>query len=324
MLAQEGVSYGIVNLFNHQINTPETRLFFMTTKLETRLYKLRHIDMIGDIFEEHCCLLSKEVLDNVFARDFLKMKEIPFFDKGKHYKRQYEWVFRGDVVKLLIGVQGEYGIVGAMVYINYSRLRYEPYVAIVNRSDVFENVDEVADMVGRALNWVYKGAGIVLYLEPWIPAEREMIEWGRDCNEAHNLAMLNGKMHIDENLDLETCVKRIIKKHTKKRGGSPPKVENTKKKKFVSALYDKKKLEKVVALINELMEGAIETQDKIMPFRAAIVAGISRRATWAEVQEGFGLDDKYFSSYYRLTRTDNTTYSEYPGFMEIVARFKAL
>jgi hypothetical protein len=179
-------------------------------------------------------------------------------------------------------------------------------------------------MVEGALNWVYKDSGITLCLEPWIPAEGEVIQWGRDCNEAHNLAMLNGKMHIDENWDLETCVKRIIKKHTKKRGVSPPKVENTKKKKFVSALYDKKKLEKVVALINELMEGAIETQDKIMPFRAAIVAGISRRATWAEIQEGFGLDDKYFSSYYRLTRNDNTTYSEYPGFMEIVARFKAL
>ena len=261
-------------------------------QIVTKLFKLRHVHMVGDIFEEHCCLLGKEVLDNVFARDFLRKKEIPFTYKGKRYKRQYEWVFRGDVVKLLIGVQGEYGIVGAMVYINYSKLR--------------------------------KDSGITLRLEPWIPAEGEVIQWGRDCNEAHNLAMLNGKMHIDENWDLETCVKRIIKKHTKKRGVSPPKVENTKKKKFVSALYDKKKLEKVVALINELMEGAIETQDKIMPFRAAIVAGISRRATWAEVQEGFGLDDKYFSSYYRLTRKDNTTYSEYPGFMEIVARFKAL
>lgn len=293
-------------------------------KIVTKLFKLRHVHMVGDIFEEHCCLLGKEVLDNVFARDFLRKKEIPFTYKGKRYKRQYEWVFRGDVVKLLIGVQGEYGIVGAMVYINYSKLRYEPYVAIVDRSDVFGSIDVVADMVEGALNWVYKDSGITLCLEPWIPAEGEVIQWGRDCNEAHNLAMLNGKMHIDENWDLETCVKRIIKKHTNKRGVSPPKVENTKKKKFVSALYDKKKLEKVVALINELMEGAIETQDKIMPFRAAIVAGISRRATWAEVQEGFGLDDKYFSSYYRLTRTDNTTYSEYPGFMEIVARFKAL
>ena len=134
----------------------------MTTKLETRLYKLRHIDMIGDIFEEHCCLLGKEVLDNVFARDFLKIKKIPFFDKGKHYKRQYEWVFRGDVVKLLIGVQGEYSIVGAMVYINYSKLRYEPYVAIVDRSDVFGSIDVVADMVEGALNWVYKDSGITL------------------------------------------------------------------------------------------------------------------------------------------------------------------
>ena len=104
-------------------------------QIVTKLFKLRHVHMVGDIFEEH--LLGKEVLDNVFARDFLRKKEIPFTYKGKRYKRQYEWIFRGDVAKIVIGVKGEYGIVGAMVYINYSKLRYEPYVAIVDRSDVF-------------------------------------------------------------------------------------------------------------------------------------------------------------------------------------------
>lgn len=173
-------------------------------KIVKKLFKLRHAHMVGDIFDEHCCLLGKEVLDNVFARDFLKMKEIPFIYKGKRYKRQYEWVFRGDVAKIIIGVKGEYGIVGAMVYINYSKLRYEPYVAIVDRSDVFENVDVVADMVTRAMNWVYKDAGITLYLEPWIPAEGEVIQWGRDCNEAHNLAAIQGTIRTEENWDLKT------------------------------------------------------------------------------------------------------------------------
>ncbi len=106
-------------------------------QIVTKLFKLRHVHMVGDVFDEHCSLLDKEVLDNVFARDFLRKKEIPFTYKGKRYKRQYEWIFRGDVAKIVIGVKGEYGIVGAMVYINYSKLRYEPYVAIVDRSDVF-------------------------------------------------------------------------------------------------------------------------------------------------------------------------------------------
>ena len=163
-------------------------------KIVYRLFKIRHTSMVGDIFDEHCCLLGKEVLDNVFARDFLRMKEIPFTYKGKRYKRQYEWIFRGDVAKIVIGVKREYGIVGAMVYINYSKLRYEPYVAIVDCSDVFESIDVVANMVEGALNWVYKDSGITLCLEPWILAEGEVIQWGRDCNEAHTLAAINGSI----------------------------------------------------------------------------------------------------------------------------------
>ena len=173
-------------------------------KIVKKLFKLRHAHMVGDIFDEHCCLLGKEVLDNVFARDFLRMKEIPFIYKGKRYKRQYEWVFRGDVAKIIIGVKGEYGIVGAMVYINYSKLRYEPYVAIVDRSDVFGSIDVVADMVEGALNWVYKDSGITLRLEPWIPADGEVIQWGRDCNEAHNLAAIQGTIRTEDNWDLKT------------------------------------------------------------------------------------------------------------------------
>ena len=223
-------------------------------KIVYRLFKIRHTSMVGDIFDEHCCLLGKEVLDNVFARDFLKMKEIPFTYKGKRYKRQYEWVFRGDVAKIIIGVKREYGIVGAMVYINYSKLRYEPYVAIVDRSDVFGSIDVVADMVEGALNWVYKDSGITLCLEPWIPAEGEVIQWGRDCNEAHNLAAIHGTIRTEENWDLKTCVKRIIKKHTKKRGASPPQKKSTNKSERTlrSAIIDQTKADLILQKIAKI------------------------------------------------------------------------
>ena len=278
--------------------------------------------MVGDIFDNVYSLLDREVLDNVFVRDSRRVKEIPFVYNGVRYKRQYEWVFRGDVAKILIGEKRKCGIVGAMVYINYSRLRYEPYVAIVNHSDVFESIDVVAEMVARALTWVYEGHGIALYLEPWISKEEEPVQWGRDCNEAHTLAATKGTLQVDEEWDLKTCVNQIIKTHTKKLDVSPPKKENAKEKNFVSALNDKKKLEKVKALINELMEGATETRDIIRPFCAAIVSGVMRRATWAEVKESFNLEEKLRSSYYRLT-TDSSSYN-CPAFDEIVARFKAL
>ena len=298
----------------------------MTTKLETRLYKLRHIDMIGDIFEEHCCLLGKEVLDNVFARDFLKIKKIPFFDKGKHYKRQYEWVFRGDVVKLLIGVQGEYGIVGAMVYINYSKLRYEPYVAIVDRSDVFGSIDVVADMVEGALNWVYKDSGITLCLEPWIPAEGEVIQWGRDCNEAHNLAAIHGTIRTEENWDLKTCVKRIIKKHTKKRGASPPQKKNTNKSERTlrSAIIDQTKADLILQKIANCMKGKMDPEDYMMPITAAIAAGGMNDFPYTVFRRCYPELKISSTSFYRLRDPKCNAYHLNKAFERLVEEFSEI
>ena len=274
----------------------------------------------GYLFETECCLLGKEVLDNVFIRDLLGMNVIPFEDKGKHYQRQHQLQFNGDVVIIRVGVAKDCGIVGATIYFDYSRRLREPYVAIEDHSGVFESIDVVKDMVERAFKWIYKDTEATVYLEPL----EEKIFWRKDCLEAHEHAKLTENIVYDKDWDVNIYLKNVIKNHKKKKGVSPPKKENTKKKQFVSAVYDKKKLEQVKALINEYLEGATETKDIIMPFRAAIEAGVIRRASWAEIKEGFNLDDKLFSSYYRLTRKGNTTYGVYPGFGEVVAKFKAL
>lgn len=282
----------------------------------SKLYKLRYS---GDLFEKYCCLLGKEVLDNVFIRDLLGMKVIPFVDNGKHYQRQHQLQFNGDVVIIRVGVAQGYGIVGATIYFNYSRRLHEPYVAIEDDSGVFKSIDIVKDMVERAFKWIYKDTEATVYLEPW----DERIHWYKDCCEAHSHAKLTENIVVDEDWDVNIYLRNVVKNHKKKKGTSPPKKENAKEKRFVSVLYDKKKLEKAKALINELMESATETKDIMMPFRAAIKAGVIRRATWAEIVEGFNLDVKYRSSYYRLTNDSNTTYNG-PAFDEIVERFRAL
>ena len=282
----------------------------------SKLFKVRQS---GYLFETECCLLGKEVLDNVFIRDLLGMKVIPFVDKGKHYQRQHQWQFNGDVVAIRVGEEKNYGIVGATIYFDYSRRLHEPYVAIDDDSGVFESIDVVKDMVERAFKWIFKDTEATVYLEPW----DEKIHWYKDCCEAHSHAKLTENIVADEDWDVNTYLKNVIKDLKKKKGASPPKKENTKKKQFVSAVYDKKKLEQVKALINEYLEGATETKDIIMPFRAAIEAGVIRRATWAEIVEGFNLGVKYRSSYYRLTNDSNTTYNG-PAFDEIVERFRAL
>ena len=281
----------------------------MNIELKFKLYKLCQTSIMADLFEESCCLLGKEVLDNVFARDFLKQKEIPYTDRGKLYEREHVWKFKGSVAKIQIGVKGEYGIVGALVYINYSKLRYEPYVAIVDNSDVFASFDVVADMVARALNWVYKGSNMMLYLEPWIPAEGEVIQWERDCNEAHNLAMMNGTLHIDESWDLGTCVSALIKKHTKNKGVSPPKMEDINEKKTLrDVIIDKSKADALLQKISDEMKGKTEPFEIMMPITAAIAAEAMDDPSFSQYKNNFPEVKFSSSSFYRLRNPECKIY----------------
>ena len=283
--------------------------------------------MMADLFEDSCCLLSKVVLDNVFVRDFLKQKEIPFIDKGKRYSREHQWIFKGDVAKMHIGVKGDCGIDGAIVYINYSKLRYEPYVAIVDNSGVFESIDVVADMVARSLNWVYKGSGITLNLEPWIPDKGEVIQWGRDCNEAHNLAMMNSSIMIEEDWDLETSVKNIIKKHKKKKGISPPKKENADEKKTLrDVITDKSKADAILQKISDEMKGKTEPWEIMMPTTAAIAAEVMDDPSYMKYKNSFPEVKFSSTSYYRLRNPKCKIYSirVKNSFNRMVEEFKAI
>lgn len=293
-------------------------------QVSTKLYKLRHACLEGDIFDSVCPLLDRDVLDNVFVRDSRRIKEIPFIYNGVRYKRQYEWVFRGDVAKILIGEKRKRGIEGAMVYINYSRLRYEPYVAIVDPSDVFESIDMVAEMVARALSWVYKDHGIVLYLEPWISEDGKHAQWGRDCNEAHTLAAAKGTLQVDEEWDLKTCVNKIIKKHTKKLEVSPPKKgKNTTPKKTIrAAVIDQTKADKVLLKINNCIMGKTEPKDEMMPITAACAANVMRLPTWTELKNSYPWFRLSETSFYRLRQPDCLSYMENDSFDELVDYFK--
>lgn len=288
-----------------------------------KLYKIRHRSMMADLFEEHCCLLGKEVLDNVFVRDFLKMKEIPFIDKGKQYQRQHDWIFRGDVAKIQIGVEGKYGIVGASAYINYSELRYEPYVAIEDDTNVFKSIDVVADMVARSLNWVYKDSGITLYLEPWIIADGEAIHWLKDCCEAHDKAKLVDNFDANAKWDLKTVVNRLINKHKKKLGVSPPKMENTNKsfKTIRAAIVDQTKADVIMRKIENCMLGKTDPEDYMMPITAAIAVGKMNEFSLSVFRRSFPGLNISSTSFYRLRNPKCNAYHLNKAFDRLVEEF---
>ena len=250
----------------------------------TQKQKLFKVRQSGYLFETECCLLGKEVLDNVFIRDLLGMKVIPFVDKGKHYQRQHQWQFNGDVVAIRVGEEKNYGIVGATIYFDYSRRLHEPYVAIDDDSGVFESIDVVKDMVERAFKWIFKDTEAAVYLEPW----DEKIHWYKDCCEAHSHAKLTENIVADEDWDVNIYLKNVIKDLKKKKGASPPKKESTKEKKTLrDVIIDKTKVDAFLQKISDEMKGKTEPWEIMMPTTAAIAAEVMEEPEFMQYKNSF-------------------------------------
>ena len=286
----------------------------------TQKQKLFKVRQSGYLFETECCLLGKEVLDNVFIRDLLGMKVIPFVDKGKHYQRQHQWQFNGDVVAIRVGEEKNYGIVGATIYFDYSRRLHEPYVAIDDDSGVFESIDVVKDMVERAFKWIYKDTEAAVYLEPW----DEKIHWYKDCCEAHSHAKLTENILTDEDWDVNIYLKNVIKDLKKKKGASPPKKESTKKsdKAIRTAIVDQTKVDPILKKIDNCVMGKTEPIDEMMPITAAYAAKVMRLPTWTELKNSYPDFKLSETSFYRLRKPDCLSYINNDVFKELVEWFK--
>jgi hypothetical protein len=80
-----------------------------------------------------------------------------------------------------------------------------------------------------------------------------------------------------------------------------PVKEEEHKRTFASAVVNVAKVDAVVSLLRQLMEGKTKPKDVLMPVRAAMDAGVIRRPTWEEFYKEFGS--------YRLK--SKTSFSDY-------------
>ena len=273
-----------------------------TTDSNFKIYKICYRYHMADLFQPQGCLLGEEVLDNVFVRDFLQQKEIPFMDKGKRFIRHYQWEPQGGVTRIKIGYKEKSKFVGAIVLVNYSRLNYEPYVVIIDRDKAFANLDTVADMVARALSWAFKGNDIVLQLVPWqYGDDGEIVKWGYDCMLAHMLGDGKGALSSQAQFGLETCVNNRSKKHAKKQEVSPPEKKNTKEKKTLrDVIIYKSKADALLQKISDEMQGKTEPWEIMMPTTAAIAAEAMDDPSFSQYKNSFPEVKFSSTSFYRL------------------------
>ena len=81
------------------------------------------------------------------------------------------------------------------------------------------------------------------------------------------------------------------------------------KREFASAVVNMAKVDAIVDLLCQLMEGKTKPKDVMMPIRAAIDAGVIRRPTWEEFCSEFGKDRiKSKASFSDYTNPENKPY----------------
>ena len=116
-----------------------------------------------------------EVFEKAMQADMAMEKEFKFRhpkDSGEEYFRHYVGNSLNGNAFLMVG-QFKKGMDFAFVRIMFHSVIYhEPYIVVEKCSQSLRNPDTLARMVESAFNWVLKGQGLQMKLEPWEPTEK--------------------------------------------------------------------------------------------------------------------------------------------------------
>ena len=127
------------------------------------------------IFDDHPNSDQLEVFEKAMQADMAMEKEFKFRhpkDSGEEYFRHYVGSSLNGNAFLMVG-QFKKGWDFAFVRIMlHSVIYHEPYIVVEKCSQSLRNPDTLARMVESAFNWVLKGQGLQMKLEPWEPTEK--------------------------------------------------------------------------------------------------------------------------------------------------------
>ena len=156
----------------------------------SKLYKIRLVNKQPTLFGEYSYSEQYQLLAKAMKDDLYKEKELKFRhpnDSEKEYVRHYISSPVNGNAFLAVG-QFKNDKDFAFVRILLKSAFYgEPYLVLEKYAQSFRNPDILAKMVERAFNWVLRGKGVEIKLEPWEPDEQVM--WLLDYEESYLVEM---------------------------------------------------------------------------------------------------------------------------------------
>ena len=272
----------------------------------SKLYKIRLVNKQPTLFGEYSYSEQYQLLAKAMKDDLYKEKELKFRhpnDSEKEYVRHYISSPVNGNAFLAVG-QFKNDKDFAFVRILLKSAFYgEPYLVLEKYAQSFRNPDILAKMVESAFNWVLKGQGVKLVLEPWEPDEQVM--WLLDYEES----FMNEMAHIAPNdlimVGYEDALEDYMMKLARKNEDRKPKKEA------------------ILKFLHQAVKGQMTPKEITRPFRFLYDHKITDRIPFKAVIKEFPelaglLDERRYNNW---TNPNSTSYDYDPHYINLKASF---
>ena len=250
----------------------ETRALSSLCFRKSKLYKMRLVHTHPTIFGDYSDSDQWELFVKAMKEDLFKQKEFKFRhpkDSEKEYERHYIGCPANGIALLMVG-QFKKEMDFAFVRIVLKSVFYgEPYIVLEKYAQSFRNPDILAKMVESAFNWVLKGQGVIVKLEPWEPNKQVM--WLLDYEESYMTEMQKMKKEDLIMIGYEDALERHQKLEAKKKKRQIKKAKSIKD----YILFKDKAL--VMKLLRHHVSKFRLSKKVAMPFRLFMERKITKR-----------------------------------------------
>ena len=287
-----------------------------------KLYRMRLVSTQLSIFDDHPSSDQLELFEKAMQADMDMEKEFRFRhpkDSGEEFFRHYVGSSLNGNAFLMVG-QFKKGWDFAFVRIMlHSVIYHEPYLVVEKCSQSLRNPDTLARMVERAFNWVLKGQGLQMKLEPWEPTEK--VTWLLDYEMSYLKEMEKANPADLIMIGYEEALKMRRILEAMKEESKKPKIIKKSDDIWTYILTENK--EGIIRFLHQAVKGQKTAKGIARPFRFLFdhqfTEHIPFKAVMKEFPELKGLIKE--RSYNDWTNQNSTSYDNDPQYKKIKDTF---
>ena len=287
-----------------------------------KLYRMRLVSTQLSIFDDHPSSDQLELFEKAMKADMDMVKEFKFRhpkDSGEEFFRHYVGSSLNGNAFLMVG-QFKKGWDFAFVRIMlHSVIYHEPYLVVEKCSQSLRNPDTLARMVESAFNWVLKGQGLQMKLEPWEPTEK--VTWLLDYEMSYLKEMEKANPADLIMIGYEEALKMRRILMTMKEESKKPKIIKKSDDIWTYILTENK--EGIIRFLHQAVKGQKTAKGIARPFRFLFdhqfTEHIPFKAVMKEFPELKGLIKE--RSYNDWTNPNSTSYDNDPQYKKIKDTF---